>query len=103
MRVRRCQPVLGQLKAWVDLQKPLHLPEGPMGAALRYISNQWKPLTVFMGDPKIPIHNNASESALRIIAVDVSLCTLSSSTRNLERAIVPGNARRATGALATAA
>jgi len=40
-----------------------------MGAALRYINNQWKPLTVFMTDPKIPIHNNASESALRIIAL----------------------------------
>lgn len=69
MRVRRSQPVLDQLKTWVDAQKPLHLPEGPMGAALRYITNQWKPLTVFMGDPKIPIHNNASESALRIIAL----------------------------------
>ncbi len=40
-----------------------------MGAALRYISNQWQHLIVFMGDPKIPIHNNASESALRIIAL----------------------------------
>ena len=40
-----------------------------MGAALRYISNQWKPLTVFLSDPKIPIHNKASESALRIVAL----------------------------------
>jgi transposase len=31
--------------------------------------NQWKPLTVFLSDPKIPIHNNASESALRIVAL----------------------------------
>ena len=65
MRVRRSQPVLDQIKAWTEQQKPRHLPEGPMGAALRYISNQWQPLTVFMRDPKIPIHNNASESALR--------------------------------------
>ena len=34
--------------------------------------NQWKPLTVFLSDPKIPIHNNASESALRIVALRVS-------------------------------
>ena len=40
-----------------------------MGAALRYITNQWGPLTVFLSDPKIPIHNNASESALRIVAL----------------------------------
>jgi transposase len=69
MRRARSQPVLDQLRAWIDQQRPKHLPEGPMGAALRYISNQWKPLTVFMTDPKIPIHNNASESALRIIAL----------------------------------
>jgi transposase len=69
MRRVRSQPVLDQLRDWIDQQRPKHLPEGPMGAALRYISNQWKPLTVFMSDSKIPIHNNASESALRIIAL----------------------------------
>ena len=69
LRRARSQPVLDQLRAWIDQQRPKHLPEGPMGAALRYINNQWKPLTVFMTDPKIPIHNNASESALRIIAL----------------------------------
>jgi transposase len=69
MRVRRSRPVLDQIKAWIEQQKPKHLPEGPMGAALRYISNQWRPLTVFMSDPQIPIHNNASESALRIVAL----------------------------------
>jgi transposase len=70
MRRVRSQPVLDQLRDWIDQQRPKHLPEGPMGAALRYISNQWKRLTVFMNDSKIPIHNNASESALRIIALE---------------------------------
>ena len=69
MRRARSQPVLDRVQAWIAEQRPKHLPEGPMGAALRYISNQWTPLTVFMSDPKIPIHNNASESALRIIAL----------------------------------
>jgi transposase len=69
LRRARSQSVLDQLRAWIDQQRPKHLPGGPMGAALRYINNQWKPLTVFMTDPKIPIHNNASESALRIIAL----------------------------------
>jgi transposase len=69
MRRARSQPVLQQLNTWVNEQRPKHLPEGPMGAALRYVGNQWKPLTVFTSDPKIPIHNNASESALRIIAL----------------------------------
>lgn len=69
MRVDRSKPVLDQLEKWIAAQKPRHLPEGPMGAALRYATNQWKPLTLFMTDPKIPIHNNASEAALRIIAL----------------------------------
>jgi transposase len=69
MRGARSEPIIRKLDVWVRNQRPKHLPEGPMGAALRYISNQWEPLTVFLGDPKIPIHNNASESALRIIAL----------------------------------
>lgn len=70
-RIRRARsaPVLDQIQAWIAEQRPKHLPEGPMGAALRYISNQWKPLTVFLRDPQVPIHNNASESALRIVAL----------------------------------
>ncbi len=40
-----------------------------MGAALRYLRNQWFRLTAFLDDPLIPIHNNASEAALRIIAL----------------------------------
>jgi transposase len=69
MRRARSKPVIDQIETWIAEQRPKHLPEGPMGAALRYISNQWNPLTVFLGDPKIPIHNNASESALRIVAL----------------------------------
>jgi transposase len=69
MRHARGEPVLAQIGTWIAQERPKHLPEGPMGAALRYISNQWKPLTVFLSDPKIPIHNNASESALRIVAL----------------------------------
>ncbi|HTZ86366.1 MAG TPA: IS66 family transposase [Solirubrobacteraceae bacterium] len=69
MRRDRSEPVVAQIQTWVAEQRPKHLPAGPMGAALRYITNQWKPLTVFLSDPKIPIHNNASESALRIVAL----------------------------------
>lgn len=69
MRRERSQPVLDRLQVWIAEQKPKHLPEGPMGAALRYATNQWKYLTLFMTDAKIPIHNNASESALRIVAL----------------------------------
>jgi transposase len=69
MRRARSQPVLDRIQTWAVEQTPKHLPNGPMGAALRYTTNQWTPLTLFMTDAKIPIHNNASEAALRIIAL----------------------------------
>src|SRR5262249_4977906 len=67
MRLARSQPVLNRIQDWTAEQMPKHLPTGPMGAALRYTKNQWGPLTLFMTDAKIPIHNNASEAALKII------------------------------------
>lgn len=62
MRKARSQPILKTLRVWIDDERPKHLPEGFMGTALRYINNQWQPLTEFMKDSKLPIHNNASES-----------------------------------------
>jgi len=40
-----------------------------MGQAISYAINQWSALTLFLGDPAIPMDNNASERALRILAL----------------------------------
>src|SRR5262245_10064464 len=69
LRRDRSQPVLERIKAWLTQQAPLHPPESPMGIAIRYCTNQWPHLTLFMSDAKVPIHNNASEAALRVIAL----------------------------------
>jgi transposase len=69
LRLARSKPVVDRLERWIAEQLPRHLPQGPMGAALRYTTNQWKALTLFLTDPKIPIHNNASEAALRVVAL----------------------------------
>lgn len=61
--------VLDHLLTWMKATWPLYEPKSVMGRALRYISNQWHRLTAFVEDPKIPIHNNASEASLRIIAL----------------------------------
>lgn len=37
--------------------------------AARYIQNQAGPLTLFLTEPEVPIHNNLSERALRIVAL----------------------------------
>ena len=69
LRERRSRPVTERLRAWADEQRPRFEPPSPMGIALRYLTNQWPRLMTFLGDPMIPIHNNASESALRIMAL----------------------------------
>lgn len=69
LRRRRSTKVLGRLEEWMKTTIPLYEPNSAMGKALGYMKNQWSRLTAFLNDPKIPIHNNASEAALRIIAL----------------------------------
>lgn len=45
------------------------LPKSLLGKALGYIDNQWEPLTCFLGDASLPIHNNDAERALRHVVV----------------------------------
>jgi len=56
-------------RAFLDEQHPRHPPKGPLGIALSYALNQWDTLTRFLEDVKIPLDNNASERALRVVAL----------------------------------
>lgn len=69
LRQRRSREALDRLQAWVAQTKPLYEPRSAMGQAIGYLENQWPRLTAFLKDAQIPIHNNASEAALRIIAL----------------------------------
>lgn len=69
LRQRRSTEVLERLQEWRKKTAPHYEPNSVMGQALRYMENQWSRLTAFLKDPLIPIHNNASEAALRIIAL----------------------------------
>jgi transposase len=69
LRKKKSVPILDRLRIWRDETTPLFEPKSAMGEALGYMNNQWSRLTAFLADPLIPIHNNASEAALRIIAL----------------------------------
>lgn len=45
------------------------LPKSQLGKALAYLDRQRKPLSTFLGDPRIPIHNNDEERDLRHLAI----------------------------------
>jgi transposase len=69
LRRKRSAPVIERLRAWREKAAPVFEPKSPMGDALRYMKNQWDRLCAFLKSPLIPIHNNASEAALRIVAL----------------------------------
>ena len=62
--VARVSRELDRLKATV---RPT--PKSPLGKAIGYMEKQWGPLQVYLDDPRVPIDNNAVESAIRPIAI----------------------------------
>lgn len=69
LRDERSRAVVTELHAWLESQKPLQLPKGPLGVAIRYALNQWSALTRFIEDARLPLDNNPSERALRVAAL----------------------------------
>ena len=61
--------VLEQLHQRLLDWKQQLLPKHPMAEAVGYALNQWKPLTAFLGDGAIPIHNNLAEQQMKRIAL----------------------------------
>lgn len=45
------------------------MPKSNLGKALGYLMTQRKPLSVFVNDPRVPIHNNDAERDLRHLAI----------------------------------
>lgn len=68
-RKQRAGPIREQLKTWLDDQSARHPPKSPLGIAIRYTLAQWDELGVFLDDARVPLDNNASERALRRIAL----------------------------------
>lgn len=68
--LRRTQsvPAMEKLHDWLMVQQAEVLPESKAGKAVAYMLNQWTHLCVFLGSPKVPVDNNASERALRVVS-----------------------------------
>lgn len=68
-RKERAPPIRARLRSWLDDQLPRHPPRSPLGTAIRYSLKQWTELGTFLEDARVPIDNNASEAALRRVAL----------------------------------
>jgi transposase len=69
LRKTRSAAIMHQFHAWLLLQRGQHLPKGPMGKAISYALDNWGPLTCFLKSEQTPVDNNASERALRVVAL----------------------------------
>jgi len=69
LRREQAVPVLGKMKEWLDKESQLVLPRSPMAEAINYMLNQWDALCVYAKHGFLNIDNNASERALKLIAI----------------------------------
>ena len=69
MRQARAAPLMAQLHAWLQGNEDMIPPQSALGKAIAYALNQWDELNVFLTDARIPVDNNASERALRKVAL----------------------------------
>jgi hypothetical protein len=69
LRRRQAEPVLTELKGWLDEQRPKALPKSPLGQAIGYALNNWDALERYLEQGYLAIDNNLSERTLRAIAL----------------------------------
>ncbi|MFQ5491735.1 MAG: transposase, partial [Phycisphaerae bacterium] len=52
-------PLIAEIRSCADTWSVEVLPRSAVGKAVGYMLNQWHPLTRFLDDPTLPLHNNA--------------------------------------------
>ncbi len=87
-RQAEIKPLLDDFYAWMANHLPGLLPQSPLAKAMTYASNQWKALTRFLEDGRLPLDNNAAERALRPIAIGRKNWLFAGSVRGGEAAAI---------------
>lgn len=65
VRQREGRPIVERFFAWCDEEAERVLDQTPIARGIGYARNQREALLRFLEDPRLPVHNNASERALR--------------------------------------
>jgi hypothetical protein len=68
-RGERSRPLLGSFGAWLEGEAKKVLPKSPVGEAIAYARSNWTALTQYLESPYPAIDNNATENAIRPIAL----------------------------------
>ncbi|WP_370295436.1 IS66 family transposase [Pseudomonas benzenivorans] len=64
-RQQRSQPLLDQLKAWLDKTQPQIVGQTALGKAVNYLASNWSKLVRYVEGGHLPIDNNRAENAIR--------------------------------------
>ncbi len=70
LRQSAAAPVWADLEAWLDSAAATRaLPKSPLGKAIGYLRNHWKPLQTYLADGRVPIDNNDVEQLMKQVAL----------------------------------
>ena len=69
LRRERSQPLLDDLKAYLERERPHVLPKSPIAQAMAYTLSNWEALVRYAQDGDLEIDNNGAERSLRGVAV----------------------------------
>ena len=69
MRKARAGPVMEKFHEWLEENNGRYMPKGAMGNAISHTLKNWGALNEFLKSEQIPLDNNESEAALRIVAL----------------------------------
>ena len=67
LRQAQTAPIAAEFRVWLAAVGPTLLPGTPLAGAVAYYNNHWDALMRFLGNPDIPMHNNASERLFRAL------------------------------------
>lgn len=68
LRTTVSRTAMDRLKKWLEEHEPGWLPNEAPAKAARYILDNWTAMTLFLDRIEVPVDNNGSEAALRIVA-----------------------------------
>jgi hypothetical protein len=88
LREEKSKPVLERFKAWLDEEAIAALPKSAFGQAVGYARNQWQALIRYVEDGELEVDNNASERALRRVAIGRKNWMFAGSDAGGERAAI---------------
>ncbi len=69
LRRERSQPMLDDIQAYLERERPKVVPKSPIGQAIGYTLSNWEALVRYAKDGDLEIDNNGAERSLRGVAV----------------------------------